>query len=138
MDLGQRLREARQSRSLSLYDVGARTGLHFSTIAKYERGERRPDLDVLRELAAVYDVSLAELIGEGGGSVAAFPPSLRATAMQLIQRRDLQSLLDLGARLRPEQVAGLVGFLRTLTLPVEPAAPEAAGLPPPAPDESAP
>lgn len=116
MDLGPRLREARQRRSLSLYEVGARTGLHFSTIAKYERGERRPDIDVLRELAGVYDTSLSALIGEPQDDLAGLPPSLRTATQQLVQRRELQTLLDIGVLLRPEQVAGLVGFLRTLTL----------------------
>jgi transcriptional regulator with XRE-family HTH domain len=125
VDLGRRLREARKRRSLSLYDVGERMGLHFSTIAKYERGERRPDLQVLRELAAVYEVPLTELIGDEESAAAAFPPGLRAAALELIRRHDLQSLLDVGCRLRPEQVIGLVGFLRTITPPVGGAGAEA-------------
>jgi transcriptional regulator with XRE-family HTH domain len=129
VDLGERLRKARRRQALSLYEVSERTGLHFSTIAKYERGERRPDVEVLRELAAVYDVSLTELLGEEADALAAFPPSFRSAAGELLRRQELQSLLALGSRLRPEQVQGLVGFLRTLVTDIEDPLPPRTGQP---------
>jgi transcriptional regulator with XRE-family HTH domain len=105
VDLGHRLRELRKSRRMSLYDVERLTGRHFSTIGKYERGERRPSVQALRELAEVYEVSLGDLLGElppgdGGGAAA--------------ERADLQSLLSLARRMTPEQVAALNDFLRLL------------------------
>jgi transcriptional regulator with XRE-family HTH domain len=98
LTLGERLRRIRQSRNLSLYDVEAKTGLHFSTIGKYERGERTPNLQVLRELAAVYQVSLSELLGE---------PSVD-------ERPELVELMEAGRALAPEQVERLVAFLHSL------------------------
>ncbi len=60
--LGERLRSLRLERNLSLYDVERLSGLHFTTIGKYERNERKPSLQVLRELARVYQVPLSELL----------------------------------------------------------------------------
>ncbi len=105
MDLGRRLRELRKSRRMSLYEVERRTGRHFSTIGKYERGERQPSLQMLRELADVYEVTLADLLagtplaGQGGGGA---------------DRPDLQGLLAVARRLSPEQVAALIELLRLL------------------------
>lgn len=62
--LGERLRRLRLERNLSLYDVERLSGYHFTTIGKYERGERRPSLEVLRELARLYQVPLSELLDE--------------------------------------------------------------------------
>lgn len=64
MDLGKRLRQLRLLRNYSLYDVERAVGLHYSTIAKYERNEREPALDVLRDLAALYRVPVAALVSD--------------------------------------------------------------------------
>lgn len=99
MDLGRRLRDLRKSRSMSLYDVERLTGRHFSTIGKYERGERRPDLQTLRELAAVYETTVADILGEKPASSA---------------HADLADLASAARHLSPEQLAALVQFLRSL------------------------
>jgi transcriptional regulator with XRE-family HTH domain len=107
LDLGHRLRELRKSRRMSLYDVERLTGRHFSTIGKYERGERRPSVQALRELAEVYEVSLSDLLGE---AAAAAPPA----AAPAVERADLKSLLAVAARMTPEQVAALTELLRRM------------------------
>ncbi len=105
MELGRRLRELRKSRRMSLYDVERRTGHHFSTIGKYERGERRPSLERLRELAVVYEVSLADML-------AGTP--LAGQIDGPAERPDLQGLLTVARRMSPEQVAALIELLRLL------------------------
>jgi transcriptional regulator with XRE-family HTH domain len=105
LDLGRRLRELRRSRRMSLYDVERRTGRHFSTIGKYERGERRPSVETLRELAEVYEVSLSELLAEAGQD---------GPGPAACERPDLQGLLAVARRLSPEQVAALIELLRLL------------------------
>lgn len=64
MDLGKRLRQLRERRGMSIYEVERRARLHFSTISKYERNERQPSIDVLQELAEVYGVPLAGIFAE--------------------------------------------------------------------------
>ncbi len=114
MDLGRRLRELRRNRALSLYQVADRLGVHFSTIGKYERGVRQPGVAVLRRLAGLYEVDLAELLETG-------EHACRADARQRLRERpDLQVLLEIARRLTPEQVLLLTDLLRTLTDRVRP------------------
>lgn len=109
-DLGHILRRLRKSKRMSIYDVEKRTGLHFSSISKYERNERLPSLQVLKELAELYGVPLGSLVTEETpGEV---PPEILARAGVLVDRADLAELFDLLQGLTPEQVAGLRDFLR--------------------------
>lgn len=87
---------------MSLYDVQQRTGRHLSTIAKYERGERRPSVEMLRELAAVYDVTVSELVDERPERSTGLPA----------ERTDLRILMAMAQRMRPEEVADLTDFLK--------------------------
>jgi transcriptional regulator with XRE-family HTH domain len=100
LELGERLREVRRARGLTLHDVQNRTGRHFSTIARYERGERRPSVAFLRELAEIYELSVSELLGERA-------PRQGGRA----ERTDLQLLLAIARRMTPAAVADLTGFL---------------------------
>ncbi|MBE3591001.1 MAG: helix-turn-helix transcriptional regulator [Firmicutes bacterium] len=111
--LGQRLRLLREHRNLSLYDVERLTGLHYSTVGKYERGVRRPSLETLRELARVYEVPLHELIPdeESENDGTATPADLDRWTDLLRVRPLLGRLLDAAAELTDEQVEHLVAFL---------------------------
>lgn len=62
-DLGTRLRQARQGRGWSLADAAEASSRRFrpSTLAAYERGERRVAVDVLYELARLYDIPISAL-----------------------------------------------------------------------------
>ena len=106
--------QLRLKRKLSLYDVEKLTGLHFTTIGKYERNERRPSLDVLRELANVYQVPVAELVSDAGDVAEYLPEELRNSLQLLTGRADLKRLVGVAGRLRQDQVDRLVDFLATL------------------------
>jgi len=53
-NLGKRLRRFRTRKGYSIYEVQRRTNYHYTTISKYERNQRQPSLEALRELAACY------------------------------------------------------------------------------------
>ncbi len=111
-DLGRTLRRLRKSMRMSIYDVEMRTGLHFSTISKYERNERLPSLQVLKELAELYGVPLGSLVTEEGG--ADVPPDLLARATAMNVRPELAVLFDLVEEMTPEQVVGVTSMLRSM------------------------
>ncbi|MBX5476484.1 MAG: helix-turn-helix transcriptional regulator [Clostridia bacterium] len=111
--LGQRLRLLREHRNLSLYDVERLTGLHYSTVGKYERGVRRPSIETLRELARVYEVSLRELIPDEDSDAEPAPGSaldLDRWTDLLRVRPVLGRLLDAVAGFSDERVEHLVAF----------------------------
>ncbi|MDI3298806.1 MAG: helix-turn-helix transcriptional regulator [Bacillota bacterium] len=112
--LGERLRRFRLERNLSLYDVERLTGKHFSTIGRYERGERQPDLETLRELASTYGVSMAEILGDAASLVSYLPRDLRETAGLLLDRPDLRRLVQTAALFEPavvDQICTLLALL---------------------------
>lgn len=112
-DLGRKLRQLRQSKNMSIYDVERATGLHFSTISRYERNERQPSLDTLRELAEVYGSSLADLIADEKREMTRqLPDDLAAKARLLLDREDLSALIGLLQQLPPEAIRNLLEFVR--------------------------
>ena len=58
-----RLRQIRERRDLTITDVAHKTGISKSTLSRLETGQRRPTLELLLPLAAVYRVPLDELVG---------------------------------------------------------------------------
>ena len=63
--LGERIREARESRGISLESLAFDIGLNKSTISRYERGEiENPKLPVIQSIADKLRVNPAYLIGK--------------------------------------------------------------------------
>lgn len=65
-EMGNRLRNIRESRDLTRRDVEAQTGAEFkeSILAMYENGRRRIPAPRLKKLADFYGVSTAFILGE--------------------------------------------------------------------------
>lgn len=61
--VGDRLRDFRQRRGLTLTDVAETLGVSASTLSRLESGGRRPTLDLLMHLAHLYRVPLDALVG---------------------------------------------------------------------------
>ena len=57
------LREARKSTGMTQKEVAEKVGVARSTYALYETGERSPDVEVVKKLAEVLNVSGDYLIG---------------------------------------------------------------------------
>lgn len=62
-DFGQRLRKLREQRHLSQTAMGNIVGRSKSVISSYENNLKLPTLDVLINIAALYNVSLDYLVG---------------------------------------------------------------------------
>ena len=67
-----KIKKARENTAFSQAEVSAETGIHRSTIAKYELGQLEPDLEKLGILADFYGVSTDWLIGTTGGKTEMF------------------------------------------------------------------
>ena len=61
-EMGERLREARRARNLSLRDLAERLGVSPSLISQIETGRANPSVSTLYAIAAELDVSLDELL----------------------------------------------------------------------------
>lgn len=60
--VAERIAIARNSRGWSQTDLAAKMGVARSTVAMWEKGQRRPDIDTLEALADVFNCTLAYLI----------------------------------------------------------------------------
>ena len=60
---GRRLRELRKEEGLSQRDLGEKLGACNQAVSFWETGSREPDLDTLKALAQIFDVSADYLLG---------------------------------------------------------------------------
>ncbi|HLY61437.1 MAG TPA: helix-turn-helix transcriptional regulator [Terriglobia bacterium] len=67
MDIAKRLREIRESKSLSQGDIERRSGLLRSYISRVEGGYTAPSLSTLEKFAKALGVEPYQLIYEGSG-----------------------------------------------------------------------
>lgn len=62
MEIGQRIKKIRQSLGISREELGEKLGLSKYAIAKYEQGQRTPDLALLLKISMVFGVTASFLI----------------------------------------------------------------------------
>ena len=62
MNVGERLRRSREQKRWSQLDAAKKTGISNMSISNYERGEREPSLEILAQLARLYEVSIDWLV----------------------------------------------------------------------------
>ena len=58
MIIGQRIRELRKRRNMTLRDLATELDIPFTTLGNYERGDRQPDLDLLISIADFFGVTM--------------------------------------------------------------------------------
>ncbi len=99
-----RLREARKLAGLSQGQVAKLLELHRPSISEMEAGNRRVSSEELTQLAELYDVSVAWLLGEGIDSLDPSDPKLQLAARELskLKPEDLDRLLNLLAAMRED------------------------------------
>lgn len=70
MKFNERLKTLREGKKLTQAQLSNLTGISSRMIQKYEYGISRPRFDAAEKLAAALDMSVSELLGEGGTLVA--------------------------------------------------------------------
>ncbi|MGV8847798.1 MULTISPECIES: helix-turn-helix domain-containing protein [Tessaracoccus] len=61
--VGGHLRNLRHARAMTLEDLARSTGISQSTLSRVESGTRRPSLQILLQLAQIYQLTLDEVVG---------------------------------------------------------------------------
>jgi transcriptional regulator with XRE-family HTH domain len=121
--MGERLREARRARSLSLRTLAERLGVSPSLISQIETGRANPSVSTLYAIAAELDVSLDELLfndrrppGPVTPTSAGVPSSGTMTAAAPVQRAGDRHAIRLASGVNWERLTTLsepgVEFLR--------------------------
>ena len=60
---GERLKKARKQKKLTLVNVGMKLNITHATISRYENEKLEPNLDVLKSLCELYNVSSDYILG---------------------------------------------------------------------------
>jgi transcriptional regulator with XRE-family HTH domain len=61
---GKRVREVREKQGDTLEDLAKKLNMSWSSLGKYERGERKISPELLEQVAEVYDVPFSYFFGE--------------------------------------------------------------------------
>lgn len=61
--MGNRIRELRRTRKMTMKQLGEELGVAESTISQYETGKRQPDNETLLRLGEFFDVTVGYLLG---------------------------------------------------------------------------
>ncbi|CCJ32985.1 helix-turn-helix domain-containing protein [Caloramator australicus] len=64
MDIGERIRQIRKEKNMSIIDLANLTDLSKSTISEIENGKKKPAFDTLKKLASALNVPMAKLLDE--------------------------------------------------------------------------
>ena len=102
--IAARIREARKMAGLSQGQVAKLLKLHRPAISEIEAGNRRVSAEELAQLAKLFDVSVAWLIGEAPESIESDDPRVQLAARELkrLKPENLERLLRLLAAIRNE------------------------------------
>lgn len=113
-DLGLRIKFARLRKRLTQAELAEKLNIHPVTIGKYERGENRPDPEMLRRLADILEVSTDFLVGRTNDP-SPVPSSLDAdveTYLVKIVNGEVPIHFDGAERLTPDVLEDLRTMLK--------------------------
>ncbi|MBC8365303.1 MAG: transcriptional regulator [Actinobacteria bacterium] len=92
--VGERIRQIRRQKRLSLQDVEARSDAEFkaSVLGAYERGERSISVPRLQRMARFYDVPVDQLlpVGDDDPGVASDGAAARKVVIDLVKLREAE------------------------------------------------
>lgn len=63
MSLGQRLRRLRKEKDLTIRQMAKQFNIGKTTVANYEKDDRKPDYEMIRKFAEYFDVTVDYLVG---------------------------------------------------------------------------
>lgn len=102
MEIGDRLRLARERRGMTQGDLAAKLGVHPATVTLWENHKNRRQIGTkhLQKVAEALQIRVSELLGEGGDTKQASQPPATTTAAQDLAEVQLLRLF----RLMPEEL----------------------------------
>lgn len=64
IQIGSRIKEIRKSQGLSQRDIAKKLDMAFSTYSNYENNNREPSFEILKKIADILGVSVAQLVSD--------------------------------------------------------------------------
>lgn len=109
IQIGNKIKELRKQKGVSLRTVGEAIGVDYSYISRIESG-RKPSLDMLEKLAAYFEVPMDYLVGVTEEEKT-FMDDLHLTPEELINKYEL--VID-GKPASKEEITMMINTIRLL------------------------
>ena len=102
-EIGELIRKLRKEHNDTQGELGKKIGYSYGGIAKLERGERKPGIDLLEKIAEVYDVPMSYFLG------------VEQKIPKELEDEDIEWLSFIGEmkerNLTPEEIKSLLDFI---------------------------
>jgi transcriptional regulator with XRE-family HTH domain len=105
-NIGNKIRDLRNKNGDTLPELGKRLNFNYSNLSKIERGERSASVELLEQIAKVYDVKISYFFGEEGE----LPNELKEKGAKWISFVDEME----ERQLTPEQIKATLEFLEKM------------------------
>ena len=130
MNIGRTISALRQEKNMTQMELADRMGVSFQAVSGWERGRSMPDVSRLPELAELFGVPIARILGEetplvdaaAAGTMEEYLQQHQVTPEELEQAapvlkpEQLDTALPHVGKLKPEQIRELLPFLSQETL----------------------
>lgn len=105
--IGKKLCSLRKEHNMTQVELADQLGISYQAVSNWERGNSMPDISKLPELAAIFDISVDELIGEKSVLIEAAVNNelVECIAKNEISGEELDNTLPL---LKPSQVETII------------------------------
>lgn len=104
---GSKIREIREKNNDTLEDLAKKLDTHFSTVGKWERGERKITPELLEQIAELYDVPVSYFFGDKDGEV---PEELKEIGVEWIRFAEEMKEKEI----TPEELKAIISLYKKL------------------------
>lgn len=101
IEMGSRIRIAREKRGMSLAQLGKHIGVSESTMSRYESGETKVDLFVVKRIAEILNIKETWLLDWNGNNFY-LNDETKELATYISEHPEQYILLDASRKLKPE------------------------------------
>ena len=112
--VGRKIAELRKSHNMTQLELADRIGISFQAVSNWERGNSMPDISKLPELAALFEVTIDELLGEHSEILES---AAKGNIKEYVQNNEVTSeeIQNIAPILKPEQINDVVQSLVSLS-----------------------
>lgn len=65
MPIGEKIRTLRREKDMTMAELGEKLGITAAAVSRYELEQREPNFETLKNIAAILNVTIDEMLGTG-------------------------------------------------------------------------
>lgn len=102
-NVGRKISELRKQHNMTQLELADKMEISFQAVSNWERGNSMPDISKLPELAALFEVTIDELLGENSKVIDGL---MNGDVKELLEQNDIafEDIVEIAPMLKPDQV----------------------------------